>query len=164
MARNQRLSSSKYKTGNPKPKRNPRAKENLKIIKNAPNYDSDELSVRKLDKRMVSRYISLNFALSYEELQAKLKTPISVFERGIISIMMKTADMADQYRMDFLLDRLIGKVKNEIDLTTNSKFDTMTDEQLIEEKQRLDEINRVRLKHLEEEQGIIDVTPQVERE
>lgn len=118
-------------------------------------FDREELEARKLDKLMVARYISQNLMAPEAELEQRLKDPrTSIFEKAIIKIMMTSYYAADQYRMDFLLDRLIGKVKAEVEFTKpKTRFDDMTDDELMREKARLMSMNRVTLNHIETEKG-----------
>lgn len=155
------LPSSLRKRGNPKPKTafkpgvehaNPTGPAKGQVVA----YDREEMEARKLDKTMVNRYISQNLMATEQELEAKLKDPsISMFEKSIMRIIIATYIGADQYRMDFLLNRLIGTVTQKIQAEKPNPFEGMSDEDLIRRKQELTVINRITLSHIERERGYI---------
>jgi hypothetical protein len=123
--------------------------------RNVPLNDSDERAANKLSPIMVQRYVQQLFMLTPDELKERVRIGgISVFEVAIINMLLTAAISADQYRLDFLFNRSIGKVPDKIDVTTQNKYASWTDEQLLKEKKRLDAINRVRLSHVEDELGI----------
>lgn len=59
---------------------------------------------------------------SLQDLKTKFQDPkTSVKELMIIKLMIKALELADHQRFDFLLNRTIGKVKEQIDHTVTTK-------------------------------------------
>ena len=62
--------------------------------------------------------LNLYLTLSSEEISERMTdrtTP--ALEKMVGSIIQKAVDQGDQQRLTFLLDRLVGKVKDELDIT-----------------------------------------------
>lgn len=114
----------------------------------------NERIVNLLDRVMVARYISQNLTSTTREIEKKIEDAkkgvgdTSVFEHAICQIMLDSALQGDQYKMDFLLDRLIGKVKQEVSLT-KGPYSEMSDEELLALKNDLTESNRAIIKRIE---------------
>lgn len=77
----------------------------------------DIRAAKKLNKIELERLLNLYLTLSDEEIKTRLldnKTP--QLEKMIASIVCKAIDSGDQQRLTFILDRLVGKVKDEVDV------------------------------------------------
>ena|SRR5665213_984770 len=126
-----------------------------------PSYDAEELSKRKVDNHMLSRYISLNCHLTKAQLQTRLADPnISILELRIIESML-VDNIA--YAFGALIDRVAGQVaqKHEVN-SVKSPYDGWSLEQIQTESERLERENRKTMTFIEIQKGIratIDVTP-----
>lgn len=77
----------------------------------------DIRTAKKLNKIELERLLNLYLTLSDDEIKLRLadnSTP--QLEKMIASIVTKAVDQGDQQRLTFLLDRLVGKVKDEVDV------------------------------------------------
>lgn len=114
----------------------------------------NERIVNLLDRVMVARYISQNLTSTTKQIEEKIDNArkgqgdTSVFEHAICQIMLDSAMEGDPYKMDFLLDRLIGKVKQEVSLT-KGPYSELSDEELLAMKTELTETNRAIIKRIE---------------
>jgi hypothetical protein len=78
----------------------------------------DIRTAKKLNKIELERLLNLYLTLSDDEIKARLSTSETPqLEKMIASIVTKAIDHGDQQRLTFILDRLVGKVKDEIDVT-----------------------------------------------
>jgi hypothetical protein len=130
------------------------------------SYDADELAARTIDKALVNKYFTVNSHLTLNQLREKYRSPnLSALEGMIVKSMILGAEQGDTGRIDFFLDRLIGKVPQKVDVTKTNRFENMTLEQLQAEKARLAEINQNRLRLMEQtdrvkqqERDVIEIT------
>jgi len=93
----------------------------------------EQREAKVFNKAMVGRFIT-HYALEpIENIEKIVNDPkATMIEKIICNIILKSYKTADTYRLDFLLNRAIGKVKDEVDLTVNDRFKDMTDEQILE--------------------------------
>lgn len=83
-----------------------------------PKLPEDIKAAKKLNKIELERLLNLYLTLSSEEISERMTdrtTP--ALEKMVGSIIQKAVDQGDQQRLTFLLDRLVGKVKDELDIT-----------------------------------------------
>lgn len=121
-----------------------------KNAKGRTQADREELAMKKIDAGMVTRYFTLNSHLTIHELIARLQTErVSVLEGMIIKGMIQAQRSGDTGQINFFLDRLIGKVPNKIEHEVKNPYKDMSIEELMQEKQRLNEINRKTLNIIE---------------
>lgn len=76
--------------------------------------------IREMNRREVEQLISKYFKMSREKLAkvaANKKTP--TIDLMIIKIITTAINKGDQTRLNFLLDRTIGKVKDSVDVTNS---------------------------------------------
>lgn len=74
--------------------------------------------LKKLNQESLAKILNELAHASIQELAAMSKeTHRSVFEMIIISILKKAYEQGDQQRVNFILDRLIGKVKDQVEHT-----------------------------------------------
>lgn len=111
--------------------------------KGTPRYDRETLISKKIDNVTITNYMTLNSHLTPEELIMRLKNEkVSTLESMIIKSLLKGYRTGDIIQLSFFLDRLIGKVPNQIEHSVKNKFDDMSIEELLAEKRRVSEINR----------------------
>lgn len=94
----------------------------------------DLKAATELTKSNLKGLLNKYLWMSKPEMQAVIKdhnTPM--IEIVIASIVFKAAVQGDEKRLDFILTRLIGRVKEEIDLTTYlERLNNMSDQEIIE--------------------------------
>lgn len=79
--------------------------------------DRELLKIKRLTKEQFRDLASLITGATYEELQLMLDRPgTTMMTTMIIKICLAIADKGDMHALQILLDRLIGKVKDEIDV------------------------------------------------
>lgn len=133
----QRKTKTSFKKGNKAGAKKTLAK------KGTPTYNRDELLAKKIDKVTITNYLTLNSHLTVHELIKRLETEkVSVLEAMLIKGMIKAYRTGDVYQMNFFLERLVGKVPNQVEHTVNNPYKDMSDEELLAEKKRVSEINR----------------------
>ena len=77
---------------------------------------------RKLTRIEFERIASQYMQMTKEEITKKLQDPKSTtLELIVMTIIHKAVKDGDQHRLDFLLNRLIGKVKDEVDVNVYPK-------------------------------------------
>lgn len=100
-------------------------------------YDREQLALKKIDKVMVTSYITLNSHLPRNELQRIMdEGKVTTLEGMLIRGLIRAYDTGDPAQMEFYLNRLIGKVPQEISHAVKNAYSEMTNEQLIKEKQK----------------------------
>ncbi len=83
----------------------------------------DIKEARKLTQIELERTINSLLFLDKEALQARIKDPKTpMIEMIAASIMAQAAVKGDHLRLDFILQRMIGKVKDQIELSTPVPF------------------------------------------
>lgn len=82
-----------------------------------PGLPSDLKQIKALKPSFVRNVISKISRMTEGELKAHIKNPYTtVIDLTISKIFQKSVDSGDYMRLNFLLDRSIGKVKEEMDL------------------------------------------------
>ena len=83
----------------------------------------DIKEARKLTQLDLERVINSLLYLTKEALQAKIKDPQTpMIEMIAASIMAQAAVKGDHMRLDFILQRMIGKVKDQLEVSTPTPF------------------------------------------
>lgn len=117
-----------------------------------PSWDRQELAAISIDKSMIKRYLNLNFHLTIAELRAKKRSGrCSALEATIIEILIKACENGDHFKLDFLLDRLVGKVPQKVETETVDPYADKTLEELTAMKNALLASNELTLRNLERE-------------
>ncbi len=121
---------------------------------NTPQHDREERVLKKVDVRLITRYLTVNSHLSLKEMQAKLKPEnaknISMLEYMTIRGMVVAAQTGDTNRINFFYDRLIGKVPQKITHGLDDPYEGKSTEELVEIKRKLEASGRQTLKHIEQ--------------
>ncbi len=99
------------KKGNPAPKGNQYAKGRTLL--------EGQIATRRLTRAKLEEILHKYMHSTKDELALKLKEPgdTPAIELMVISVMAKALQNGDTYRLEFLLNRLIGKVPDKIDFT-----------------------------------------------
>lgn len=83
----------------------------------------DLRQARKLSKLEIELIINKYLYTPIGELMAAMKDPMKdTIEILVISILITAIKKGDHDRLTFVLDRLIGKVKDNVELTINKSF------------------------------------------
>jgi len=102
----------------PKLKDNPwkwQSEETKKKLMSRPPPPLDIKTVREFRRVELERMLNELMFLTKQQLADKIKDPdLSVVETMLCSIAAKAITGADQQRLDFLLNRLIGKVQDKV--------------------------------------------------
>lgn len=87
-----------------------------------PKLPPEVLEARKYTRSQVELSLSRLLGKTREELQSISRDPLaSALDLTVVSILSKAIQQGDSHRLDFLLNRIIGPVKAEIDLTVHPK-------------------------------------------
>lgn len=82
----------------------------------------DIKTAKRINKIELERLLNLYLSLTDDEIKLRqADTGTTQIERMIASIVEKGIVQGDQQRLNFLLDRLVGKVKEEIDVTVRPR-------------------------------------------
>lgn len=94
---------------------------------------SDLKEANKLTKERLRGLINKYLWISNGDLKKIAKDPKAMgIDSLIASIIHRAITTGDHYRLNFILDRMIGKVKEEIDITSYvKKLDELTKEEMI---------------------------------
>lgn len=104
--------------------------------------DPQQKEVVTLTRAMVTRYISQYIGASVTELDKVCKSPTApMIERIVCRIILVSDRKADQHKLEFLLNRAVGKVKDEVEFSGIDPYADLTDEQLLAKRQVLAEKN-----------------------
>lgn len=91
--------------------------------KGSPGLPKDLRDARRLGQLELERAINRLIYLSRAELRAVIENPDTpMFDITIASIIAQAAQKGDQQRLDFILTRVIGRVKDQIEITTPKPF------------------------------------------
>ncbi len=91
--------------------------------KGSEGFPVDLKVARKLTQVELERCINKYMNLSHGELLAELENPATtMLEKMIASIVDQSVSKGDQLRLDFILNRVIGKVQERIEVTTPTPF------------------------------------------
>lgn len=83
----------------------------------------DIREARKLNKIEIERILNEYLMSPIGELQSALRDPMkSTIEVLVISVLLTAIKRGDHDRLNFVLDRLIGKVKDNVDVTIRKSF------------------------------------------
>jgi len=85
-----------------------------------PKVPEDLKTIQSLSPSLMSKLINKYMAMNREQIIVKVKDPRTpMIETTIASILVKATQSGDYTRLNFLLDRSIGKVKDEIDVRSS---------------------------------------------
>lgn len=83
----------------------------------------DIREARKLNQIELERVINKYLYLGHEDFEAEIKRPgVPMLELMLASIVKAAAQKGDQLRLDFILNRVIGKVKERIEVEAQKPF------------------------------------------
>lgn len=96
-----------------------------KIGRGRPPVPPDLKGITLLSKEQVKRAGSKLLAMSIKDLKAHAKDPAtSALEAAIASIILKAHSYGDAPRMEFILSRIVGKVKDEVEVAVKVEMPT----------------------------------------
>lgn len=88
-----------------------------------PRIPEDLKMARRLNKLELEKLLNQFLFMTPIEMEARVKSQdVTAIEAMIGSIIIKAVKDGDQQRLNFILERLIGKVKDQIDLTVVKPF------------------------------------------
>lgn len=88
-----------------------------------PKVPDDILKARKLNQIELERVVNKYLWLQRDEVQAAIKDPATpMMELMVASIVAQAAQKGDQVRLEFILARLIGRVKDTLEVVTPTPF------------------------------------------
>lgn len=88
-----------------------------------PKLPDDIKQARKLSQIELERTINKLIYLPRSELKQVIENPATpMFEIMIASIIAQASQKGDQLRLDFVLNRMIGKVKEPVEVTIQKPF------------------------------------------
>lgn len=100
-----------------------------------PKMPSDIIEGRKFNQIEVARIFNRFVNYSYEDLKAVMNSPTSTTMELIIGkIMGEAIRTGDHMRMNFILDRMIGKVKDVVEHTGEIKNEITVKKEAIEDR------------------------------
>lgn len=158
-----RKTKTSFKKGNKAGKGRPKSAHKIEVE----NIDWGAFTKNTFDRDMLNRYISVINDMGEDEVRARLNDPkVRMIEKVICRFWLK-AMHGDVAALNLLLERSVGKVKTEIEMTKISKYDGWTPEQLEAHRRMLNERNRETIERLEKRrelqaaqaQNVIDITP-----
>ena len=86
-------------------------------------FPKDLKEARKLNQAELERLVNKYLYFSQEEMDAHVSQPDTpMIEHMVASIISLASTKGDQLRLDFILNRLIGKVKDQVELTLPKPF------------------------------------------
>lgn len=106
-------------------------KQNLKPFKpgqsgnpsGRPKVPGDILEARKLNQVELERIINKYLYMDRESVKAAINNPATpMMELMVASIVAQAAQKGDQQRLDFVLNRLVGKVKDQLEVKQVTPF------------------------------------------
>lgn len=100
-----------------------------------PNVPADLREATKLTKANLEGMLNKYLWMPRSRIESVLQkdTNLPMIEYMIANIVTRAAVHGDTKRLDFILNRIIGKVKEEIDINTYSKqLETLTEDDFIE--------------------------------
>lgn len=118
-------------------------------VKAIATYNREELLNKRIDHRLVTDYITLNSHLTIKDLKDKLKyEKVSALEHMIVQAIINAALTGAPEKVDFILNRLIGKTPTLIGIAKlPNAMDEMSTEELIAEKLKIEEAIRDTLEY-----------------
>lgn len=97
-----------------------------------PKMPPDVKQAHQLSQNEIALILSELIKCDLDQLKAKLRDPKArVFDLAIASVLKFAIEKGDQMRIDFILNRLIGKVREPVDVSGNINVvvkDYLTDE------------------------------------
>lgn len=146
------LSNSKSKTNKKSAKSKKQIKSNREQRQFPTGYEvlASELAVHELtfyinnnpwgniSRDTIKDCIEFNLNQTPDRLRRKLESDqITAFESQIIQMILSTTGRPDAYTVDFLYNRMVGRVENRIEITNKNVYESMTDAQLTEREAEL---------------------------
>lgn len=84
-----------------------------------PKLPEDIREARKMNQLELERIVNKYLYTTVDAVDAALKDPATpMMERMVAMVVSKAAEVGDHTRLDFILSRLIGRVKDQIEITT----------------------------------------------
>lgn len=118
--------------------------------KNKTSYDAEQLLLKKIDNTTIVNYLTLNSHLTENQLEQRLKDPtISSLEKGIVKQFLEISKHGSMGSLQFVLERLVGKPKQEIELSKKDPLKDLSQEELLEMKREIEIQNRKTMQYLE---------------
>lgn len=87
-------------------------------LNGAPGYPKDIRESRKLNQQELERTINRLIYLTPAELRAVLDNPPTMFEQVVGNIIALAGEKGDHQRLEFILQRMIGRVTDKIEVQT----------------------------------------------
>lgn len=88
-----------------------------------PKLPDDIKEARKLNQHELERIINKYLAMSRDQVKESISSPTTpMMELMVASIVAQAAQKGDHQRLDFVLNRLVGKVKDQIEVTQVTPF------------------------------------------
>lgn len=110
MAQGKKTGGRDFEAGNPGGPGRPKIPEDLKMA-------------RRLNKLELEKLLNKFLFMTPDEMTQRIQSSdVTAIEAMIGSIIIKAVKDGDQQRLNFILERLIGKVKDQIDLTVVKPF------------------------------------------
>lgn len=103
-------------------------------VRGKPGVPADLRKASDLTKANLRGLLNKYLWMSKVEIQSKMRDHnVPMIEMVIASIIFKAAHQGDEKRLTFILDRMIGKVKEEIDINTYyDRLRKMSDSEVIQ--------------------------------
>lgn len=96
-------------------------------------------NLRKIDNTLIVSYITVNSHLTRQELEKRLATErVTSLEEAIVNQLI-TASRGGLDSLNFILDRLVGKVTTKVEITKPDPFENKTVEELNQMKRQLED-------------------------
>lgn len=91
--------------------------------KGGPGLPQDLKNARKLNQVEIERICNRYLYANSEELMLAFADPqLPAIEKIVISILLTALDEADQARIEWVFQRVLGKVKDQLEVTTPQPF------------------------------------------
>ena len=88
-----------------------------------PKVPGDILEARKLNQAELERIINKYLYMDRESVKAAISSPTTpMMELMVASIVAQAAQKGDQQRLDFVLNRIVGKVKDQLEVKQVTPF------------------------------------------
>jgi len=132
----------------------------VKVKKKAGKKHQSELATEfkglDVDTEMVRKYLTIHFHKPIKELRRLFEDDQLDFgEASIVSVMLRIYDTGDIYALNSLYDRMIGPILRKYHITGDRPYEQWTLSELLEEKKRLEVINRNTIDMIHKETKLI---------
>ena len=88
-----------------------------------PGLPKDIRDARKLGQIELERTVNRLIYMTSDELTAVITdTSVPMFDKILAQILCQASDKGDQARLDFILNRVVGKVQDRVEVTTPKPF------------------------------------------